>query len=364
MADYDFSIIRPLEITDSILTSSNVPEATQAAYNAGTTYALGALVGGAAAVDGQPQTIYRSLQNGNIGHTPSSSPTWWIELGVVYPVYSGAVTYAVGDIVSSIGTNMHLLYESLVAGNTGNPLTDATKWLHIGSLKVTTGTPYNSTNRWKMFDQSYGSQTTNGGYIELVLTPGVLVNAAAFLNLSGVSITVSQSISGWTETKSLQSHPVDNWYDWYYEELIQEDKALFTDIPPYASATLTITITAATGAAAACGVCVIGKMKQLGTTQWGMASSIDDYSRVVENTFGDIELRQGAYSERLNLDVHVEAGSENEVIRQMKSHRAEPLICVGSTAYTHSFVYGYFKSWQVPTELTGGIMPVEIKGLT
>lgn len=364
MADYDFSIIRPIEITDAILTSSNVPEATQTAYSAGTTYGSGTLVGEFAAVDGQAQSIYQSLQAGNLGNTPASSPTWWRLLGVVYPAYSGAVTYGQGDTVSSISTNVHLIYESVVAGNIGNALTDATKWLYVGSLKVTTGTPYNSTNRWKMFDQSYASQTTNGGSIVLTLTPGVLMNAAAFLNLRGVSITVAQSISGYSVTKSLTSHPVNNWYDWYYEELIEEDKALFTDIPPYTAAVLTVTITASTGGTAACGVCVIGKMKQLGTTQWGMAASIDDYSRVVENAFGDLELRRGAYAERLELDVHVAAGSENEVVRRMKDHRSEPLICVGSTAYAHSILYGYFKSWKVPTELTGGIMPVEIKGLT
>lgn len=364
MADYDFSIIRPIEITDAILTSTNVPETVQTAYSAGTTYGSGTLVGEFAAVDGQPQAIYQSLQAGNLGNTPASSPTWWRFLANVYPVYSGAVTYALGDIVSSISTNVHLLYESLVAGNIGNALTDATKWIHVGSPKVTTGLPYNSTNRWKMFDQSYQSQTVNGGSIVLTLTPGTIVNAAAFLNLQGVSITLSQSISGYSETVSLNSHPVDNWYDWYYEELIQEDKVLFTDIPPSAASVLTVTITGSTGGDAACGVAVIGQMKQLGTTQWGMSSSIDDYSRVVENDYGDIELRRGAYSERLVLDVHVAAGSENEVIRQMKDHRAEPLICIGSTAYTHSIVYGYFKSWQVPTESTGGIMPIEIKGLT
>lgn len=364
MADYDFSIIRPIEITDAILTSSNVPEATQTAYSAGTTYGSGTLVGEFAAVDGQPQTIYKSLQAGNLGNTPASSPTWWQRLGVVYPVYGGGVTYGLGDIVSSISTNVHLLYESQAAANLGNPLTDATKWLHIGSPKVTTGAPYNSTNRWTMFDQSYSSQTVNGGSIQVTLTPGVIVNAAAFINLQGVDITVAQSGSGYSQTIDLQTHPVNNWYDWYYEDLIQEDKALFTDIPPYAACVLTVTITATTDGYAKCGVGVIGRLKQLGATQWGMSASIDDYSRVVENDYGNIELRRGSYSERLTLDVHVSPGAENEVVRQMKDHRAEPLVVIGSSAYSHSIMYCFFKSWQVPTELTGGIMPVELKGLT
>lgn len=365
MAQYDFRIIRPVEITDAILTSSNVPEAIAATYSGATTYALDDRAG-LAPVDGQAQLIYESLSAGNIGNPlpvpPATSTAFWRYVGSVYPVYSGAVTYALGDIVSSISTNVHLLYESQANGNLGNPLTDATKWLHLGSPKVTTGDPYNSTNRWKMFDQSYGSQTTNAESIIVVLTPGTLVNTAAFLNVSAQSIRIQQSVSGYDETIQLQTHPVDNWYDWYYEELIQEDEALFTDIPPYSASTLTITITA-TGGTAGCGVCVIGKEKLMGKTQWGMSKEIQDYSRVIENDFGNLELRRGLYAERLNLDVLLSPGSESEVFRQMKNHRSEPLVIVGSTDFTLSIMYGYIEAWNVPCELTGGLMPVRIRGL-
>lgn len=361
MASYDFRIIRPVEVLDSILTSSNVPEAVAATYNAGTTYALNDLVG-LAPVNGQPQIVYRSLQAANTNHTPASSPTWWLPLGNVYPAYSAAVTYAIGDTVSSISTNTHLIYESLAASNLGNALTNTAKWLHVGSPKVTDGTPYNSTNRWKMFDQSYGSQTTNAESIVLVLTPGVLINAVAFLNTEGSSIRVQQSVSGYDQTIQLQTHVVDNWYDWYYEDLITEDEALFLEIPPYAASTLTVTI-AATGGTAKCGVMVIGKEKLLGWTQWGMNKEIQDYSRVIENDFGDLELRRGQYAERLNLDVHLIPGSESEVFRQMKAHRSEPLVFVGSTQFSMSIVYGFIESWNVPCEITGGLMPVRIRGL-
>lgn len=366
MASYDFRIIRPIEITDAILTSSNVPETVAATYSGATTYAAGDRVG-LAPVNGQAQLIYESLSAGNLGNPlpvpPATSTAFWRYVASVYPVYSGAVTYALGDIVSSISTDTHLLYESLAAGNSGFALTDATKWLHIGSPKVTTGLPYNSTNRWKMFDQSYSSQTSNAESITVVLTPGVLVNTAAFLNVSAQSIRIQQSVSGYDQTIQLLTHLVDNWYDWYYEDLVQEDEALFIDIPPYPSSTLTITI-AATGSTASCGIAVIGKEKLLGWTQQGMSKEINDYSRVTQNSFGDIQLTRGNYTERLNLDVHLIPGSESEVVRQMKAHRSEPLVFVGSTDYSLSIVYGFLGTWRVPVVETGGTMPVEIKGLT
>lgn len=365
MATYDFRIIRPVEVTDAILTSSNVPEVVAATYAGGTTYAL-ADRAGLAPVNGAAQLIYESLSAGNVGNPlpvpPATSTAFWRYVASVYPAYSGAVTYALGDTASSVAADTHLLYESLAAGNLGNALTDATKWLHLGSPKVTTGAPYNSTNRWKMFDQSYGSQTENAESIVMVLTPGVLINAMAFLNAEAQTIRVQQSVSGYDQTISLQSHGVDNWYDWYYEELLTEDEALFIDIPPYAASTLTVTITAA-GGTAKCGVCVIGKDRTLGVTQWGMSKEIQDYSRVTENDFGDVEMIRGAYAERLNLDVHLTPGSEGEVFHQMKSHRAEPLVIIGSTMFSLSIVYGFIEAWQVPCELTGGLMPVRIRGL-
>lgn len=362
MADYDFRILRPFELTDTTLISSNVPEAVAATWAGGTTYAADALVG-YAPVNGSAQTVYRSLQASNTGHDPATSPLWWIALGVVYPAYSGAVTYALGDTVSVISTNTHLLYESLAAGNIGNAVSDQTKWLHIGSPKVTTGLPYNSTNRWRMFDQSYSSQTLNAESIEVVIQTGTIINALAFLNLAGSSIRVQQSDSGYDVTQVLRSHGVDNWYDWYYEDLIEEDEAYFTDVPPYLTSTLTVTIAAA-GGTAACGVMVVGKEKLLGQTQWGMSKEIVDYSVATANDFGDVHLLRRGYTERLNLDVHLIAGSESETVRQLKDHRAEPLVFVGSTQFALSIVYGFLGTWKVPCEITGGLMPIEIKGLT
>lgn len=366
MATYDFRIIRPVEVTDSILTSSNVPETVASTYAGGTTYALAARAG-LAPVDGSPQLIYESLSNGNLGNPlpvpPATSTAFWRYVASVYPVYNGAVTYALGDTVSSISTNTHLIYESLIAGNTGQPLTDTTKWIHVGSPKVSTGVPYNSTNKWKMFDQSYTSQTECSQNIEIVLTPGVIINTIALLNVYGASVRVQQTISGYDETIQLQTHLVNNWYDWYYDEPVLQDEVIFTDIPPVAAGVLTITITGV-GGTAKCGVCVIGKEKRIGRTQWGLSKEIIDYSRVIENDYGDKEMVKGSYVGRLNLDVHIDPGSESEVFRQLTNYRSEPIVAVGSTEFSLSIMYCYIFSWKVPCEITGGIMPVELRGLT
>lgn len=91
-----FRIIKPMHVGDLALTASNVPSAVQPAYAAGITYAAGALV---STTMGTVQSIYKSLQAGNIGHTPATSPTWWTPVGVVYEQYNAATSYAIGDVV-------------------------------------------------------------------------------------------------------------------------------------------------------------------------------------------------------------------------------------------------------------------------
>ena len=46
------------------------------------------------------------------------------------------------------------------------------------------------TNRWKMFDTSNTTQTTNANTIVVTLTPGRVVNSVSLLNIEGTSVRV------------------------------------------------------------------------------------------------------------------------------------------------------------------------------
>lgn len=69
-------IIRPVPITDAILTASSLPESEHAHWNAGVTYGLGAL-----RYHAGTHRVYESLQASNTGHDPRSSPAWWVDKG-------------------------------------------------------------------------------------------------------------------------------------------------------------------------------------------------------------------------------------------------------------------------------------------
>lgn len=349
MSTSDFLLVRPVELTDATLTSSTVPEAVVSAYSGATTYAAGDRAG---TTSGTVQSVYQSLQSANLNHTPASSPTWWVLIGIVYTAYNGGTTYADGDIVSNISTDVHELYESQVGSNTGNALTDITKWLLIGK-----------TNRWKMFDEGYNSQTENYGSIVDVVTLGVIVNNATFLNLDATSVTVVQSVSGWSHTENLVRHEVITWWDWYYEELIYARDITITDIPPYPASTLTITIDNGSNTAK-CGVCKLGKSLRLGTTHNDdLERTINDFSQADEDAYGNLLVTEGAYSKRLNCVVQMDEGWESEVARILELYRATALIFIGAQGVPMALIYGFLGPWSVPMASSGRPASIQIKGL-
>jgi hypothetical protein len=346
VSDSDFLLIRPVAVTDAILTSSTIPETVAATYAGGTTYAAGALAGPAPVV-GQAQSIWKSLQAGNTGNAQVEG-VWWTFVASVYPAYDVAQAYVVGDYAQDNTT--HLIYKKLTNG-TGDALTNATKWELIGA-----------TNKWAMFDSKYQTISSQWTSIQIVLTPGVIITSVALLNATGASATILQSVSGYTETILLYNHDVLSWWEWYYETPIRTGEAVFDQIPPYAASTLTITVDN-TGGTASVGVLVIGKEKRLGATQWEASRTINDYSRAVEAADGTVSLTVGNYSKRLNVEVFIDAGFESEATRILEEFRATPLVFVGSSLYSMTIIYGWLGGWYVPISTTGRPASIEIKGL-
>ncbi|KRB73439.1 hypothetical protein [Noviherbaspirillum sp. Root189] len=284
------NVIPPLAITDARLTSSTAVETAPAAYASGTTYAAGttASVAGSAGLI----TVYKSLQNGNVGHTPASSPTWWSSLGETYQVYSGAATYAEGDRV--IDTTNHLVYESLAASNTGNALTKEDKWQKIGP-----------TNKFAMFDILRNTATVQPGSITAVVTPGVRADSIGFSGLVGNSAVVTVTSDGvdvYTHTEDLNTREVADWYDYFFRPFSTKKAFALFDLPPYTNAVITVQISATSGNAE-CGACVLGSCEYIGDVQYDAESDVLNFSTVTRNFDGSTS----AMVQRRNVPKTVQA---------------------------------------------------------
>lgn len=348
-SESDFRIVPPVTVVDALLTSSTVPETTVTVWSAGSTYAAGDIRGVAGAHNSQ--AVYESLAGSNTNHAPASSPTWWKLLGTVYGMYAADATYVQGDIVTVLATDSHLLYESQVGSNTGNAVTDTTKWLEVGY-----------TNRWLMFDKTVQTQTVAPRQITQVITPGVLVNTVMLLNVTGASATVAQTISGYSKTKRLLTHPVSNWYDFFYEPLRQLKDVVFDDVPPYKAGVLTITVDN-NDEDAGLGCLFIAKSRFIGTTQWDFTGGILSYSTSKE-TMGVIRMNKRANAKRLNFAVQIPQGYEDEAYRLLTDYTDVEIGIIGTSAYGMGLAYGFLGQWEVPVSNSGKTAPIEFRALT
>lgn len=285
-----------------MLTSSTVAETDHAAYNAGTTYTIGQRV----IVTTGDHSIYESLQNGNTGNAPVTSPTWW--------------------------------------------------------LKVS------ATNRWKAFDIKVADQVSRATSINYVLAPGI-IDAMALLNIdaTSVQVTITDPTDGVVSDQTIDLTSAENVIDGYtycFEPIIRRtDLALF-DLPPYATASVSITVTY-TGGTAKLGELIVGRASRLGYTEYSPSVGIVDYSRKEVDTFGNYIVVQRAFSKRVSCNLFLDNGYVDEVVRQLSLYRATPLVWVAADDYTSLIVYGYYRSFDVvipyPTQSTCSL---EIEGLT
>jgi hypothetical protein len=222
-------IVDPIVVTDAVLTASNVPETPPTAYAGGTTYAENDT---ASVITGLVAAVYRSLSDGNTGHTPASSPTWWELVGSTYKLYDVAHTYAADDIViDAVG---HHAYQSLGGSNLGNALSDDTKWLDLGP-----------DNRWKMFDQSVQSQTTAEHEIHVTLAIPGRADTVSLQNVDAASarVILTDATDGvvYDQWLSLVSPSgITDWYAWFFTPIERVSTKTFTGLPPYANATLEV----------------------------------------------------------------------------------------------------------------------------
>ena len=231
------------------------------------------------------------------------------------------------------------------------------KWIDLG---------YN--NRWKMFDNTVGSQTELAEAITLTLAPGAVIDSIAFLDLdaTAIEITMTDPIEGvvFSDTIDLVSHSgIIDAYTYFFNPIITDDTAILLGIPPYGSASIAITINNP-GGTAKIGTLVVGLQQDVGGTQYNPTVGFDSYSRIKRDDFGNMEILARGYSNKLSCTLSIPKASHDYVLRTFKAVRDLPIVWVGVDAgYSSMIVYGIIKS--CPIGIPGpvdSICHLEIEG--
>lgn len=299
-------IVRPISINNARLLSSNVPEDDYPAYDPDETVAI---TQRRVYIEGEKHWVIESLQDGNTGHTPTgeASDEWWLLIG--------------------------------------------------------------NTNRWRMFDSSISSMTTNPDEIVVEFHDLGPMDSVVLMNVDAatVRIEIEDAVAGivFDETYTMiGNRGVTDWYTFYYEPY--EAKTLLTNllIPKYISTTTRITISKP-GEDAGIGACILGLSKQIGETRLGGRVGIQDYSVKTRDDFGNFTITPRAYSQYANLDVWVPSGQADKIMRTLAEYRATPVIYVGDESREATVIYGFYKDFYETIEYDYySLYTLELEGLT
>ncbi|WP_278400416.1 carbohydrate-binding protein [Stutzerimonas kunmingensis] len=276
-------IIKPVEITPAILTSSNVPETDYAAWSAATAYAVGD----------------RAMYN-------------------------------------------HRNYEALVAHTGANPETDTSdppKWLDLGA----TNRWRMFDDRVGSLTEKTGSiavELQPGAVINSVALFNLLGRSAT------VTLTDPSEGVVYQRTVSLVDAGVSNWYDYFFAPIGRQTDFVLLDLPAYGTATLSVTIDNASDTASV-GHLVMGRQAELGVAVYGSGVGITDYSRKETDAFGNSVVVERSFSKRAEFDVVVETPQIGRVQRLLASLRAQPVVWIGAEGYESTFLFGYYRDFQI-----------------
>lgn len=297
-------LVRPITIDDAAFVSSNVAEDTHALYNAGTTYAVGDTIYYVAT---NIHGVYQSLQAANTGHTPSSSPTWW-------------------QFVSN-------------------------------------------DNRWAMFDNGVSTTTSNASSIDAVVKPNGRVESVGLINVSAASarLKITDATDGivYDQTVSLISTSgITDMYAYFFEPIARIADYLFTDLPIYFSPTVELILTD-TGSTVTLGGVVYGQSKTIGGTQYGASVGIQDYSIKQADAFGNYNIVQRTFSKKGSFTVFVANTFIDQLEVLLETYRALPVLYSGSDSYASTLIMGFYKDFSIVISYPDySVLSIEIEGLT
>ena len=337
-------------------------------FNIATTYAIGELVytqlvvlGG---TFGQPNTVvsqavYKSLQNGNVGHDPfiNASSSWW-EFRVDFPVpWLESVNYSVGRVVY---TSDGKLWKTPYGIRWVTPASKYTSnWVKIGP-----------SNRTAMFDNQ--SFTTSVANKEIRVTiPTGIIDTVALINVSAdmATVTVRNGLGGsvvYTKTVGLTGGNPTNAWDYYFSDpLLRTNQYIFDNIPPFSNSHVTLELTG--GTEVSIGNLIVGKSKDLGLSVYGAQAGILDFSTKTTDFFGSTLFTKRGYKKTLSIQTEVKKEKINQVQRLLYNLRTIPALWISTTDTELSeplVLFGFYKDFSTTISYpTHALCSLEIEGL-
>lgn len=269
-------------------------------------------------------------------------------------LWSSGTTYNASDTVYK-GIR---LYESVAGSNLNHdPESTTGYWLDIGPI-----------NPMAMFDNVISTTTTDTDVLEVTIDFTGRVDSIYLGNVSAatVNIVIMDGVTEvYNETVTMSStSAIEDWYGYFFEDIVREEEVLFLDLPNVLDPSITLTFTD-TGATVYCGHLVAGTILEVGGTVYGASYGITDYSRKEQDQFGNWSITPRGFSKRGSFRVFIENDNITNVFQTLSQYRATPVMVIGSSIYSPTFIFGLLKDWSIEISYPShSIATIEMEGLT
>jgi hypothetical protein len=301
MAINKLKYVKPIQVVDSMLVSTNVPENDYPVYVPATSYALNARVI-------YNHVIYESQQATNVGHQPDlvASATWWLKVSP---------------------TNRHKAFD--------NSTTTKTTQANLVSYRI-------KANKVATF-------------------VGFLAVTAQSIRVRVIDPTLG---TVYDETVSMTGYaPTVGWYNFFFARRTQKTEVMFLGLPPLYAADILIDIVGPTVSVGGI-VMGVPQELGLGI-QYGARVGITDFSRKETNDYGDVELVVRNYARRANYNMWVPNTEIDALQNFLAEIRATVGLWIGYSDYGCTIVYGWCSDFEITIAyFDTSECSLDLKGLT
>lgn len=214
--------------------------------------------------------------------------------------------------------------------------------------------PLGAVNAYRMFDDSPSTVSSRNSPITVVLTSpnGNTDDTLALLNLTANQATVTVTVNGVTIYSVTKNTAITD--SLIGDGLTVRKKTLLFDGIPWQSLAndrvITITINAS-GKTVSCGALVWGRSINIGDSKYGLGLGMIDYSIKSADEFGNTTFIPRRFIKTNSIDVWIENAKLDQVFNFLASFRAIPTLYIGSDSYETTFIYGYFKDFNINLEM-------------
>lgn len=276
-------VIKSVVTTDTILTSSNIPENEYPAWVSGTSYtALGKVI--------YQHKIYQRIVTGAGTTPPDLDQVNWLDDGY---------------------TNRYRMFDNTLSSVSSR----------IGGIEFTL-TPNQIINGIALLN-------VNASTVRVVMNDPV----------EGVVYDNTKELRS--------SSNVNDYFSYFFAPLLSEnlETAIFLDLPSKPTATITVYVSSGSGLAEV-GEVVYGVQSVVGRTNYGTAIGITSYSRKDTDEFGKVTVVKRKNSKYADYDIDIDNNNLASVQRLFSEIDSVPCVFIGNPEMEELVVYGFYKEFK------------------